>query len=103
MFDRADDRHPPGDESSRSSPEKPQPSNTGRADISLPNEVFQPPSLSAHAPVFVTGDLLAKRFRIVRFLGRGGMGQVYEAEDLELEEHVAIKVLSNEIASSPDA
>jgi tetratricopeptide (TPR) repeat protein len=103
MIDRADDRHPPGDESSRSSPEKSQPSNTGRADISLPNEVFQPSSLSAHAPVFVTGDLLAKRFRIVRFLGRGGMGEVYEAEDLELEEHVAIKVLSNEIASSPDA
>jgi hypothetical protein len=44
------------------------------------------------------GDLLAGRFRIVRFIGRGGMGDVYEAEDLELGERVALKTVRAEIA-----
>jgi len=33
------------------------------------------------------------RFRILRELGRGGLGTVFEAEDLEREQHVALKVL----------
>lgn len=37
---------------------------------------------------------LAGRYRIVRFLAGGGTGEVYEAEDLELSERVALKVLS---------
>ncbi len=44
------------------------------------------------------GDVLANRFRIVRFIGRGGMGDVYEAEDLELGERVALKTVRPEIA-----
>src|SRR5436309_1722589 len=44
------------------------------------------------------GRLLASRFRIVRFLARGGMGEVYEAEDLELGEHVAIKTVRPDLA-----
>src|SRR5690348_10625395 len=37
----------------------------------------------------VEGEVLAGRFRIVRFIAKGGMGEVYEAEDLELHENVA--------------
>lgn len=37
--------------------------------------------------------LVAGRYRIVRFLARGGMGEVYEAEDLELRERIALKTL----------
>ncbi|MBS1832895.1 MAG: hypothetical protein JST65_09280, partial [Acidobacteria bacterium] len=37
------------------------------------------------------GQLLAERFRVVRFLGEGGIGEVYEAEDLELGQRLAIK------------
>jgi serine/threonine-protein kinase len=44
-------------------------------------------------PAFKTGDVLASRFRIVSYLARGGMGELYEAEDLELREHVALKTI----------
>lgn len=45
------------------------------------------------------GDVLAGRYRIVRFIARGGMGEVYEAEDTELRERVALKTIRPEIAS----
>ena len=41
------------------------------------------------------GQLVAGRFRIVRFIAQGGMGEVYEAEDTVLEEPVALKFLSH--------
>jgi serine/threonine protein kinase/tetratricopeptide (TPR) repeat protein len=47
------------------------------------------------------GDVLSSRFEIVRFLGEGGMGQVYEALDRELDEHIAVKAIRPEIASDP--
>lgn len=50
--------------------------------------------------VLASGEVLAERFEIVRLLGRGGMGAVYEARDLELDSSVAVKVLRPGIAKS---
>lgn len=42
---------------------------------------------------YVAGDALVERYRIVSVLGKGGMGEVYRAEDLRLNQTVALKFL----------
>ena len=51
-------------------------------------------------PSFSVGELAAGRFRILRFIAQGGMGEVYEAEDLELGERIALKTIRPDIAAS---
>jgi len=50
----------------------------------------------------VLEDLLAGRYRIIRLLGQGGMGAVYEAEDRELGITVALKMVRPDITASPE-
>ena len=39
------------------------------------------------------GEVICRRFQIVRPLGRGGMGEVYLADDLELRDPIALKTI----------
>ncbi len=56
------------------------------------------PSTSEGEPLLFSGDLVADRFRVVKLLGMGGMGEVYEAADVVLGERVALKT----VRSSPE-
>lgn len=49
------------------------------------------------------GEVVAGRFRVVSLIGQGGMGQVYEAEQLNLARKVALKVLRSDVGDIPGA
>jgi serine/threonine protein kinase len=50
-----------------------------------------------------TGDILDGKYRIVRLIGEGGMGAVYEGENTRIHRRVAIKVLHAGVAEQAEA
>jgi serine/threonine protein kinase len=52
---------------------------------------------------FPPGAIVAQRYRMITLLGRGGMGEVYRADDLLLGQQVALKFLDRAATASESA
>jgi hypothetical protein len=63
---------------------------------------YTPETPPAPGERFPPGTLLAGRYRVVAALGKGGMGEVYRADDLTLGQPVALKFLPTHLAADPD-
>jgi len=56
----------------------------------------------SYTPQFKAGDVLCDRFLVIRFIAKGGMGEVYEVEDRQLRGvHVALKTVLSQYAADP--
>ncbi len=53
-------------------------------------------------PVFRPGDVIEGRYRIIKVIGEGGMGTVYQAEHVLIHRKVAVKLLHPEYATDAD-
>jgi Protein kinase domain len=59
------------------------------------------PRYASLEPQFAPGSIVAGRYRIAGILGKGGMGEVYRADDIKLGQAVALKFLPARLARDP--
>jgi serine/threonine protein kinase/Flp pilus assembly protein TadD len=74
----------------------------GKKDVDLVSDARDRPQaqLGSDGPVFSPGEVIGDRYRVIRFIARGGMGEVYEVEDSEFQARIALKTISPDRASS---
>ena len=71
-------------------------------DASGPGVPAEQLGASTGVPQFKPGDVIDNRFVVVRFIARGGMGEVFEVEDRQLHGiHVALKTILSQYAIDP--
>jgi serine/threonine protein kinase/Tfp pilus assembly protein PilF len=73
----------------------------GKCATSLPSteEVKDTETIEAPKEELTTGSAFARRYQIIEEIGRGGMGKVYKAHDIEIKEKVALKLIKPEISA----
>ncbi len=92
---------PPSAPTPRKPPSAPTPARTPRPPSSAG---ARPPSSDPIGGArFAPGEIIAERYRVVAIAGRGGMGEVYRAEDLKLGQLVAIKFLPESLSEDAAA
>ena len=72
-------------------------------DEPAPAEAVARPSLSlgtSHSNL--VGHVLLDRYRLIKLIGEGGMGSVYQAEHITIGRKLAVKVLAQEYCDSPE-
>jgi tetratricopeptide (TPR) repeat protein len=98
------------DPRARSSPQHPPPGFLQKTTVDIRSDIHDTSQTSrrdAASPVDPQnrprpGEVLGGRFLVVRFIARGGMGEVYEVEDLHLQGvHIALKTVLPQIAAEP--
>ena len=70
---------------------------------SFSDAVFCPRDGTRLAQELTTGEVLDGRYRLVREVGAGAMGVVYEAEHVQLHRRVAVKLIKHQLAGNPEA
>jgi tetratricopeptide (TPR) repeat protein/tRNA A-37 threonylcarbamoyl transferase component Bud32 len=73
------------------------------ADGSKDSFFAQAPASTAAIPRFPIGSILAERFRVVSYIAAGGMGDVYEVDDLALNARLAIKTIRSDLLGNKTA
>ena len=70
------------------------------AEVTADGIITTPVPRDPEADRFV-GRVLANRYRVIRRIGTGGFGAVFEAEDTKIRKRVAVKVLTRDLVTDP--